>query len=88
MKRVRDDVDRVGVLCTTSLTTDSQSDHVCLPRCQAPLASGFRRNDGGCAQHPLGLTWGLLVIPCVRCADGMGLAGYFVDDVDEGLVAG
>ncbi len=24
-------------------------------RCPAPPDSGFRRNDGGCAQHPLGI---------------------------------
>ena len=36
----------------------------------------------------VGVDLGLLAIPCVRCADGTGLARNFVDDVDEGLVAG
>ena len=46
---------RVRVLCTTSLTTDSRAP----PRCPAPLDSGFRRNDGSCAQHPsAGMTGG------------------------------
>ena len=65
MNRARNDVDRVGVLCTT-LPLDAQGGikggldlmFRFRRRCLAPLDSGFRRNDGGCAQNPLGLTWG------------------------------
>ena len=51
VENLLDDI-RVWVLCTTSLTTDARSGHMRRPVALAPLDSGFRRNDGGYAQHP------------------------------------
>ena len=55
----------LGVLCIT-IGSDGTVVRFDMNRpCTAPLDSGFRRNDGGYAQHPRGL-WGPMGVPWGR----------------------